>query len=111
VEISARGAPEEKIRGLAKAPESRKYPGMSGLRRSYFLPFFPFLVDFFAAFFFAMVLCHLLLADSIDRAERRVLAWPSLAGRGLAPEGSVDCHQTSIDFKESEVPVKRRSES
>jgi hypothetical protein len=47
---------------------------MSGLGRNYFLPFF-FVPFFLAAFFLAaMVFCHLLLADSIDRAKRRVLA-------------------------------------
>jgi len=43
--------------------------------------FAAFLAGFFAAFFaaflaafFVAIVCHLLLADSIDRAEERVLA-------------------------------------
>jgi hypothetical protein len=99
VEIPADLSPRKKIRGLAKAPESRKYLVMSGLGRDYFFPFFPFFVDFFAAFFFAMMLCHLLLADSIDRAERRVLAWPSLEGRGPRARRICRLPQTSVDFQ------------
>jgi hypothetical protein len=44
----------QKNKGAGTAPESRKYLGWKGLKEAiYFLPFFAFLVLFFAAFFFA----------------------------------------------------------
>ena len=46
--------PRKKNKGAGTAPESRKYLGWKGLKEAnYFLPFFAFLVLFFAAFFFA----------------------------------------------------------
>ncbi len=46
--------------------------------------FAAFLAAFLGAFFVAMSWCHLLLAESIDRAESRVLIWLSLAEGGHA---------------------------
>ena len=44
----------EKNKGAGTAPESRKYLGWNKLKEgTYFLPFFPFLVLFLAAFFLA----------------------------------------------------------
>jgi hypothetical protein len=43
-----------KNKGAGAAPESRKYLGWNSLKEgTYFLPFFPFLVLFLAAFFLA----------------------------------------------------------
>jgi hypothetical protein len=43
-----------KNKGAGPAPESRKYLGWNDLKEgTYFLPFFPFLVLFLAAFFLA----------------------------------------------------------
>ncbi|HEX2758441.1 MAG TPA: hypothetical protein VHP60_08075, partial [Thermoanaerobaculia bacterium] len=43
-----------KNKGAGPAPESRKYLGWNSLKEgTYFLPFFPFLVLFLAAFFLA----------------------------------------------------------
>jgi hypothetical protein len=51
---AARGPREEKNKGAGPAPESRKYLGWNSLKEgTYFLPFFPFLVLFLAAFFLA----------------------------------------------------------
>jgi hypothetical protein len=48
------GANRQKNKGAGPAPESRKYLGWNSLKEgTYFLPFFPFLVLFFAAFFLA----------------------------------------------------------
>ena len=64
-----------KNKGAGEAPESRKYLGMNVLRnRAYFFPFFPFFVDFLAAFFLAgMVSVTSSLAGSIDSAGSRML--------------------------------------
>jgi hypothetical protein len=44
----------QKNKGAGPAPESRKYFEWNGLKEgTYFLPFFPFLVLFLAAFFLA----------------------------------------------------------
>jgi hypothetical protein len=44
----------EKNKGAGPAPESRKYLEWNSLKEgTYFLPFFPFLVLFLAAFFLA----------------------------------------------------------
>jgi len=44
----------QKNKGADTAPESRKYLEWNSLKEgTYFLPFFPFLVLFLAAFFFA----------------------------------------------------------
>ena len=49
-----RDARGEKNKGAGPAPESRKYLGWNSLKEgTYFLPFFPFLVLFLAAFFLA----------------------------------------------------------
>ena len=65
----------EKNKGAGVAPESRKYLGWNELRKgSYFFPFFPFLVDFFAAFFLAgMVSVTSSLAGFVDSAGSCVL--------------------------------------
>ena len=55
-------------------PVSRKCMSLEG---SYFLAFAGFFAAFFADFlaaFFVAMSCHLLLADSIDSFEERVLA-------------------------------------
>lgn len=45
---------QTKNKGAGPAPESRKYLEWNGLKvGTYFLPFFPFLVLFLAAFFLA----------------------------------------------------------
>ena len=58
VEIAARTGESKRARtknkGAGSAPESRKYLGWNSLKEgTYFLPFFPFLVLFLAAFFLA----------------------------------------------------------
>ena len=58
VEIVSRGGgswrARAKNKGAGSAPESRKYLGWNSLKEgTYFLPFFPFLVLFLAAFFLA----------------------------------------------------------
>lgn len=58
VEIAAGGRESSwartKNKGAGTAPESRKYLGWNSLKvGTYFLPFFPFLVLFLAAFFLA----------------------------------------------------------
>ncbi len=62
--------PGQKNKGAGVAPESRKYLGWNELRiRTYFLPFFPFFVLFFAAFFLAgMVSVTSSLAGFVDSA-------------------------------------------
>jgi hypothetical protein len=61
------------------------------------LPFFAFLVLFFAAFFLAgMVSVTSLLAGFVDSAGSCVLAWPPLEGRGLALPDSVDCLESLV---------------
>jgi hypothetical protein len=50
----ARREIRQKNKGADTAPESRKYLEWNSLKEgTYFLPFFPFLVLFLAAFFFA----------------------------------------------------------
>jgi hypothetical protein len=61
------------------------------------LPFFAFLVLFFAAFFLAgMVSVTSLLAGFVDSAGSCVLGCPPLEGRGLALPDSVDCLETLV---------------
>ena len=94
----------QKNKGAWRAPVSRKYLEWNGLG---------LLLALLRALLGGLLrglllgrhlLCHLLLADWIDRAGKRVLACLSLEGRGLATPGSVDCRLVksgSTDVKES----------
>jgi hypothetical protein len=94
----ARMASGQKNKGAGVAPESRKYLDWNELKvGTYFFPFFPFLVLFFAAFFLAgMVSVTSSLAGFVDSAGSCVLACPPLEGRGLALPDSVDCLESLL---------------
>ncbi len=116
------GAPRrgggQKNKGVETTPVSRKFPEMKGL--TLLLGLLGGLLGGLLRGLLGGLLrshcwCHLLSAESIDSAERRVLRWPSLEGRGPCAFGPAGCLGITIRifrslavgwFKDLGVPVE-----